>query len=735
MIPKIKNFETFFRVVSYAVVFCGFLSLVLTGGLGVIPSGIFFLVLIGAWFLENTRWQISERVGTGLLFAFVPLFYIGWRYKLIGFGENESAIAGMLARMILILAAIKLFQRKTDRDWLFLYLMAFFEVLLAAGMSISPLYFASLILYLLVNICAIISFEVRKTSRLIGENAVKNKHSGQEDRLNPKAVSFRRLPLTAFALLVLIVIFAVPLFFALPRVGGAGFGNNGRGVSSFTGFSDRVSLGAIGQLKQSDEIVMRVALVKSAVEAGRPLRWRGVMLDTFDNKTWTNSGGDHREPFVVGKRFDRPALSASDIAVQTIYLEPIDSKILFALARPYAAEQSSFQIIYKDSEGAIGSDRSHFERVSYKVYSDRRLPGVETLRADNGIYSREIGDRYLQKPARFDQRIARLAERITAAAPTRYDKAKAVEGYLQNNFGYSLEMKAGGEEPLADFLFNVRQGHCEYFATAMAFMLRTQGIATRVVNGFQQGEYNETAEVYVVRQKDAHSWVEVYFPEEDAWVPFDPTPFAGQFQENGARGIWGTVNQYAEALETLWIKYFVSYDNQGQRSLFRSMQSGFAEFQTGASAWLKMAETQVSEWWREVRGDRGLQASALAIAYGVGYILAAVLGLWLIVRLYRKIRTLETWRKLREWLKKRNEKAIVEFYERMQKILAGKGFKREPHQTPLEFACALKMPEAVLITEKYNRVRFGEKNLSSDEAREIEDWLEKLENQDQKNKQ
>ena len=91
-------------------------------------------------------------------------------------------------------------------------------------------------------------------------------------------------------------------------------------------------------------------------------------------------------------------------------------------------------------------------------------------------------------------------------------------------------MKASGPDPVADFLFNVKAGHCEYFATAMAVMLRTRGVVARVVNGFLPGEYNEAAGAYTVRQSDAHSWVEVYFPETRSWVTFDPTPSAGRVE-------------------------------------------------------------------------------------------------------------------------------------------------------------------------------------------------------------
>ena len=137
--------------------------------------------------------------------------------------------------------------------------------------------------------------------------------------------------------------------------------------------------------------------------------------------------------------------------------------------------------------------------------------------------------------------------------------------------------------------------------------------------------------------------------------------------------------------------------------------------------------TRVADWWKDVRGDKGLQASATAIAYGMGIVLAGLFVILFLRWFYFRLKRLEFWTRLREWIKQKNEATIVEFYERMQKVLAGKGFKRQPHQTPLEFAYALEMPEAVKITEKYNRVRFGEKNLSDDETKEIENWLKSLE--------
>ncbi len=722
MIYTIKNDESFFKILSYSVVLLGFVSLWISGGFNFVITFLFLVVLISAWFLENSKWQISERVGTVFIVFTIPIFYLGWKNRLFGLGSSATDIAGTLASMILILAAIKLLQKKSDKDWIFLYIISFFLVLLAAGLSISPLYLASFILYLLFSICAIILFEIRKTSRII-----KNFRFRQ--------TKFLRLSLTAISLLILIVFSAAPLFFILPRVGGSGSGNNSNDLSAITGFSDSVRLGAIGRLKQNDEVVMRARLDKMSEENLKDLRWRGIALDTFDNKNWRKSKILDEKPnikkekdfFVFGY-----SSTEEDITIQTIYLEPIDTPILFTLARPVAI-QGNISNIYIDSEDSVSFSRNSFDRLNYKVFSDRSLPDTENLRADNANYKTD-SQQYLQLPYDIDERISQLTKQITENSINRYDKSKAVEKYLQTKFGYSLDMKAGGDQPVADFLFNVREGHCEYFATAMAIMLRTQGIATRIVNGFQQGEYNETADVFVIKQKDAHSWVEVYFPNKNVWVPFDPTPFAGQSNAGISNsGIIGNFNKYIEALETFWIQYFVSYDNQEQRSLMRSFKNSFSDYQSKTSIWLNEARHQLSDWWKEVRGDKGLQTSAKAVAYGIGYLLVAVFGIIFIVWLFRKIIKLAMWKKILAWLKYKNEATIVEFYERMQKVLASKGFTRQSHQTPLEFAFALDMPEDVKITEKYNRVRFGEKNLSKVEAKEIENWLKEIESNEGNN--
>jgi hypothetical protein len=240
------NLERFFNGISYTVVFCGFLSLWVSGTFGVVSTLLFLSVFVLAGLTEGSKWQVSERAGTVLIVLALPAFYLGWRSGIFMFSGAEAAIAGILARMILSLTAIKLLQKKSGRDWIFLYLMAFFQVLLAAGLSISAVYLASFILFLLVTVCAIIAFEIRKTS-----NAVLGRGDGDTDRSRPGAIAVKRLPAAAFTIIVLTFVLALPLFFVLPRVGSAGLGGGQSNLATSSGFSDIVKLGGSARFSRT----------------------------------------------------------------------------------------------------------------------------------------------------------------------------------------------------------------------------------------------------------------------------------------------------------------------------------------------------------------------------------------------------------------------------------------------------------------------------------------------------
>lgn len=715
------SLEVYFRAFSYATVAVATLTLMFAGGLSVGLGALVLFFIAVAWSLERTRWQLSERTGLVVVLLSIPLFFLDWHYQKT-IGEPAARVGvNALAHLIVFLAVVKLLQVKRDRDWVFLYLISFFEVLLAAGLSVSPVFLASLTFYLLCGLSTIIAFEIQKSKRAIApsethllvppDSRIFKNSARRRGKGNAEA---QRLPFVALGLLLLIIVLAVPLFLVAPRSGAAALIRGGGGLTNVIGFSDSVALGEIGILKRDNALVMRVRTEDP--QFGPQLRWRGVALDDFNLKGWKKSKElrlSEKNAEGNGPLF-RVATVTTEVlnrlTTQTVFLEAIESPVLFAAYRPIAI-QGNFPYIRFDAEGSVQTHRREFERVMYKARSDTTEPDADVLRSDERQDPANF-ERYKQLPDLLDPRIAARANAIVsnAGARNRYDEAKAIESQLQEDYGYSLEMKASGPDPLADFLFNVKTGHCEYFSTAMAVMLRTRRIPTRVVNGFLAGEYNDAADAYTVRQSDAHSWVEVYFPETASWVTFDPTPMAGRTEPVNT-GLAAQAGKYAEALELIWFQYVVGYDKQEQRSLATSLQSRLIDLRRSLALILAAIRKTLSSQTRVF----GLVLLGLACGF-------------VVVFMVKRIRRFGWRRSLRIRPGQAvPAKSAIQFYERLTALLARRGVERDSHLTPLEFAGGLDFQPALAITRAYNRVRFGGQPLSPAEIQEIEEMLRKLE--------
>ena len=731
---QLMSFTTYFRLASYATVSAATLALFIAGGTGAGLAVGFAVVLVASWKFEGTRWQLNERAALIVILASLPLFYFDWRILapymqgelLIGNATTRASTeVTVLAHLILFLLAVKLLQRKGDRDWFFIYLISFFEVLLAAGLSASPTFLATLALYLLCVLTTVVAFEIQKARRKVPVTETRLLVSPDSTLFRKlplrlwrtRYLETRRLPFVSVGLLFLIVVLALPFFLIAPRTASSALRRSGGGVSASIGFSDNVMLGALGQLKRNDEIVMHVRVEAPNSESIAGLRWRGVALDQFTGAGWMKSVDasrfedktDERGFFKLGTTTD-----ISRLTTQTFFLEPIDTPVLFGAPR-IVALQGSLPLVRVDAEGAIQTRPHDDEKVVYKVYSDIAVPAATVLRSDPLDYLVPAG-RYLRVPGNLDPRIVALAKSVTAQSGSRtgYDKARAIESYLRDSYEYSLDLKAGGPDPLSDFLFRVRAGHCEYFSTAMAVMLRTQGIASRVVNGFLPGDYNEAAGAYTVRQSDAHSWVEVYFPQTNSWVTFDPTPAAGR-TARVRTGLAAQLSKYSEALELMWFQYVVGYDKQEQHSLATSLRKDLFDLRQSSSAALGRA--------------RGVLPSVMGPILFVLVGLSALIAIALVARRVRHF----GWRRgLKVW-RTGSESSRVDFYERLVALLEKQGIKREPYQTPLEFALASGNSEAAEITTAYNRVRYGEEELSLSDRKDIEELLTRIENRRQGN--
>jgi transglutaminase-like putative cysteine protease len=379
----------------------------------------------------------------------------------------------------------------------------------------------------------------------------------------------RAFLLTTATLSGVILLFSAMVFLTFPRVSQGWAGRGQPLATSIVGFADEVSLGSHGsQIFGNPEIVLRVAFPGGAPTNLQSLYWRGRSYDRFDGVRWSRSS---RLP---------PSLAPSawyerwggEILEQEIYGAPLDVQVLFALHPLMDVDpQSRIQPIF-DNAG----DYVYWGSATpvYTAYSLLGRPSPEQLRsAESGfIPSRQY---FLQLPELSEEMLT-LADSILDPAPTRYDKALSLVQWFQADFTYTLNLPATPREAtLEHFLFQRRAGHCEYFSTAMAILLRSQGIPAREVNGFLGGEWSDFGDYLAVTQNQAHAWVEVWFPDY-GWVPFDPTPSGTG--EGLAINSWFWPGRFLfDALQHRWNRWVLDYSMENQFGLLQAFQEFFSQ--------------------------------------------------------------------------------------------------------------------------------------------------------------
>jgi protein-glutamine gamma-glutamyltransferase len=369
-----------------------------------------------------------------------------------------------------------------------------------------------------------------------------------------------------------------------------------------------------------------------------------------------------------------------------------------------------------DSGGAISNFDSQHGVSIYEADSDISRPSPDALReADNLLPSFTF--EYLQLPE-LDPRIAELASQISSSATNNYDKAVAIEKYLKTHYGYTLQLlRTPVADPLGNFLFERKQGHCEYFASSMAVMLRTLRIPSRVVNGFRSSEFNDITGNYVIRARDAHAWVEAYFPGY-GWITFDPTPGGTVGSPQG----WSRALLYFDAAASFWREWVVSYDSSHQYVLGHSVLSGSRSSLDRLRLRVRILYLRMMSRARKFqRGAAGKPSWWLGISLALAVVLLLLTNLG---RIADFVRTMQ----LRTHPESSPEQAASMWYERMLKYLARRGVQKSPSHTAQEFVRAiedvrLKNP-VQQFTDAYESARFGS---SADDARRLPELLEEVE--------
>ncbi len=307
------------------------------------------------------------------------------------------------------------------------------------------------------------------------------------------------------------------------------------------------------------------------VEADRPLYWKAEVLDSFDGLRWLRSGvNDRTSP---GAELPERREGRWDERIR-VTVRSLETDFVVGAGTPYFV-QGAGEAVSGSADGTVRRLDEPLRRGdSYTVRAYVPDPSPRQLRADAGPYSSSLvqytqvelpspGEDALNsgpgagagsvegpvvsvplvsdpdRPRQADRTLSdspysqtyRLARRLTAGAPSTYEAVRRVQNHLRRGYRYN-ESPPSQEYPLEAFLFEDKIGYCQQFSGAMALMLRMSGIPARVVSGFSPGSFNRDSGEYRVRDLDAHSWVEVAFPEL-GWVTFDPTPPAAPAERAG----------------------------------------------------------------------------------------------------------------------------------------------------------------------------------------------------------
>jgi transglutaminase-like putative cysteine protease len=605
-------------------------------------------------------------------------------FSLIGAWNGPHDLMWAAIPLLYFLAAARLLIAKTGRDGFQAGLLCLVALVAQALDSTGPGFFLALACFVPCAVAALAAAEI--LGSLEGAAA-----QAPAPHLAP------RLALFAGAAASSILLIAAGLFFLLPRTADAARQWQASHRPRLEGFSTRISLREIGQLKASSRPVMHIAIFSPRPVTG--LKWRGGLLTSFDGKQWSDPEPALPLPGAAGHFALLPSAARQPGAhiSYDVELEPADSTALFLAGVPESLDVRDLGV----SVGSSGQPRlAHRPPGVFRYSAYSRLETPPESRTADAAPPLDPADaaRDLQLPASLDPRIRELAIEWATGAVGDLARARAIESRLRTGFGYTLE---GPSEPTADplgsFLFVRRRGDCEYFASAMTVMLRTLGVPSRLATGFESGVYNPLTGEWLLRSSDAHAWVEAWLPGR-GWTTFDPTP---PDPHRAASTALAGFALYLDAARSFWSRWVINFDSSRQGALadrfdqaarvagirwFDSLSDSGNAWQRRAAGWLR----RFGPWL----------AAALLLAAGLRrYGTRAIRAVRLRLRLDRARRSPTTTRD------------ATLLYQRMLAMLERRGYRKPPWFTPDEFAATI--PPGALaatvaeFTAAYNALRFG----------------------------
>ncbi len=697
------RFGLIHRIMTDALAALGVLAIVSTATLGPTASGVLVIGMLLALFVPES-WQPRPWARHATTIALLLLFVVQTARLLVGQSAIDVTIE--FAAMLQVIRVATRRGAAHDQQIIVLALLHFVAGTVLGGSLAFGLCFLG---FLIFAPGALVLSHLRR-------EVEGNYRQGARDRTGlpvdvPRILRSRRVVgrgfLAATCLMAVpIFIFTAVLFVLFPRVGLSLLLLSRPHSGRVVGFSDHVDLGEVGVLRSDPTIALRFELQTPTPPPTRmTLRLRGTAFDLYDGRAWSRSQGttgvaerSARTPdaFLVA----RPP-RASDTRI-SFDLEPIDPPVVFlppiaAAVQFTGASRAAAQpmVLQRGSEGEFRYSGNEGRGAHYEVFVGA---GSEITPAFMGPAERV---RHLAVPAALPARIATLARQWSDSESTPAAKARAIEAHLRADYRYDLGSPSGGTpQPLDHFLFESKRGHCEFFSTAMAMMLRDVGIPSRNVTGFVGGTYNRFGQYYAVRQGEAHSWVEAYIEEGPPhWVTYDPTPPAGAQPLSETTGTWVYLRDFGEAISQRWNQYVVGYD--------LSQQARLAD--------------AVGKRYEAARAQLGVDHGPLE-ALTRGPVIAGLL-------LVGSLAGYAAWmRRRRPSDRKKPEKKldpafasaakITAMFRSLEASLAQKGIARIASMPPLRHAQALKRAahpladELLDLTQVYLGVRFGNEPLS-----------------------
>ena len=724
-VPLPEAIDHYFELALYLLVLTGFGTLASTGGIDwptvLLVGGA--LAVRGYLLAKRRRVDISERWTTPLTIAYFVFFAVDYFFFSRSFlpATVHLALFGVVVRM---------FSLRRERDHIMLAILAFLMVLASAVLTVDSVFlfcFAGIHADGGGHVCSDgdaalgtcrqasgAPFERSPGASSSGVLAGADRPGSDADDSGGRGRGFLR-PAPHVGRIPGRVFVRQPIF---P-----------------SGFSDHVQLGQIGRIQQSNAVVMHIQIdgdqrrpYESALARRGPGLFRRTnLVESRANSMACVAWATAVLPCPHLARAAAPNSLAQNISLARsrgitpsihyrVLMEPIGTNVFFLA--PWARSISGdYRALAVDAGGAVYDLDGQRAITRYEADSDIATPQASQLRAVAQNILAQFAQPYLHLPA-LDPRIPRLAAQIVGSAANNYDKAAALERYLRTHYGYTLQLPQSLEQdPLANFLFERKRGHCEYFASSMAVMLRTLGIPSRVVNGFRSAEFNDVTGNYVVRAKDAHAWVEVYFPGY-GWQTFDPTPASSAGSPQG----WGRAMLYLDAAASFWREWVIDYDSAHQYVLGQSALSGTRSLVERVRMWGRIRYAGMVNWTRrsQAHAERS-PGSWLGAGAGAALLLLVLLNARRMARVLRG-------RWLRAHPDRSPDQAAAMWYERMACTLARRGVSKVETQTPQEFV-RLIGNEALRVrvkqfTEAYESARFGN---SADDARRLEALYQEVE--------